>query len=282
MMLKTIALLALALLASPAAADMVENTVEYQLPDGTTAKGVAIYDDDRDGDGGARPGVLVIPEWWGVTDYPKQRARELARQGYVTFVADMYGEGRTTQDPQQAQQWSSAANQAGLAKRAKPALEQLKQLDGVDTDKLAAIGFCFGGSTVVNMAGSEYASDLKAVVSFHGTLNADAAPKGDSYNGPAMLILHGGADPMVKPDAFAGFVQKSLEAGVPLTAVNFPGAVHAFSNPDATEMARKNPSMKGAIAYDEHAARTSIEIMNEYFEMVLGFDDVDYELEVVE
>lgn len=271
-MLKTLALLAIALFTTPAAAEMVEKTIEYDLPGGTTAKGVAIYDDDLDGD---RPGVLVIPEWWGLTEYPKMRARELAEQGYITFVADMYGEGRTTQDPQQAGQWSGQANQTGLAKLARPALEQLKQLDGVDTDKLAAIGFCFGGSTVVNMAGSDYGDQLQAVVSFHGGLNADAAPQGENYTGPAMLILHGGADPMVKPDAFAGFVQKSIEAGVPITVVNFPGAVHAFSNPDATELAEQNPALKGALAYDEQAARTSIAIMNQFFEMVLGFDADD-------
>ena len=278
-MLKTLALpcAILALSAVPAFADVVEKTVEYDLPNGETAKGVAIYDEDMIDDADDLPGVLVIPEWWGLTEYPKMRARELAEQGYITFVADMYGDGKTTEDPSQAGQWSGQAGQFGLDKLAKPALEQLKNLKGVDDERLAAIGFCFGGSTVVAMAGGEGADELKAVVSFHGGLAAEAAPKGESYEGPAMLILHGGADPMDTPEAFGGFVQNSLKAGVPLTVVSFPGALHAFSNPDADDLAEANPQMQGVIAYDEQAAEASIEIMGDFFEMVLDYDDDHYE-----
>ena len=257
----------------PAAAEIVEETVEYALPDGTAAMGVAIYDDERDREGGGRPGVLVIPEWWGLTDYPKMRARELAEQGYVTFVADMYGEGQTTDDPQQAGQWAGAANEAGLAELAKPALEELAKLPGVDADNLAAIGFCFGGNTVVHMAKSDYGSRLKAVVSFHGGLAPEAAPEVEGYDGPAMLILHGGADPMDTPEQFGGFVQRCIAAGVPVSTVSFPGALHAFSNPAADALAEKNPSMQGAIAYDEQAAEISLEVMEEFFEMVFDYDD---------
>ena len=265
-------LAALLLLAAPAAADVVEEAVEYALPDGQTAQGVAFHDDDLDGD---RPGVLVIPEWWGLTDYPKMRARQLAEMGYVALVADMYGDGTTTDDPQKAGELSGKARQTGLAALAEPALEQLKQIDGVDADKLAAIGFCFGGSTVVDMATSDYGPDLAAVVSFHGGLGPDAAPQGDAYDGPAMLVLHGGSDPMVKPEPFAEFVKQCITAGVPLTVVNFPGAVHAFSNPDADAKAQANPQLQGAIAYDERAAETSIEVMEEFLEMTLEFDPED-------
>ena len=256
---------AVALLAASAGAEVVKKTVEYKLPDGTAAKGVAVYDD---ADASKKPGVLVIPEWWGLTDYPQMRAEQLAKMGYVAFVADMYGEGKTTQDPKQAQQMAGKAGQAGLAKLAKPALEQLKKMDGVDADKLAAIGFCFGGSTVVAMAGSDYGSELSAVASFHGGLGAQSAPTG-KYAGPPMLILHGGSDPLVKPADFAQFVLKSIEAGVPLTVTSFPGALHAFSNPDATMMAEKT-GMQGMIAYDEAAAKQAWSIMDEFFEATMG------------
>ena len=257
---------AVALIAASAGAEVVKKAVNYKLPDGTAAKGVAVYDDADDM--GKRPGVLVIPEWWGLTDYPQMRAEQLAKMGYVAFVADMYGEGKTTQDAKEAQQMAGKAGQAGLAKLAKPALEELKKIPVVDETKLAAIGFCFGGSTVVAMAESDYGKELSAVASFHGGLGAEAAPKG-KYAGPPMLVLHGGSDPLVKPADFAQFVQKSIEAGVPLTLSSFPGALHAFSNPDATMMAEK-ADMKGMIAYDEPAAKQAWSIMDEFFEATMG------------
>ena len=260
------AVAAVALFATSAGAEVVKKAVDYKLPDGTAAKGVAVYDDSSSD---KKPGVLVIPEWWGLTEYPQMRAEQLAEMGYVAFVADMYGDGKTTQDAKQAQEWSGKAGKAGLAKLAKPALEQLKKMEQVDGENLAAIGFCFGGSTVVAMAGSDYGSELKAVASFHGGLGAAAAPKGKDYKGPPMLILHGGSDPLVKPADFAKFVEKSIEAGVPISVTSFPGALHAFSNPDATMMADK-AGMKGMIAYDETAAKTSWSIMSSFFQQTLG------------
>lgn len=259
----SIVALAIALLAGQASAEIVKESIEYELPDGTTAKGVAFYDDAADG---KRPGVLVIPEWWGLTEYPLMRAEQLAKMGYVAFVADMYGQGRTTDDPEEAGQWAGKAQQAGLAKLAKPALAQLKSMEQVDGEKLAAIGFCFGGSTVVNMAGSDYGNELKAVVSFHGTLSEDSAPQKE-YDGPAMLILHGGADPMVPPEAIGGFVRVCIEKSVPISVTSFPGAVHAFSNPDADRHETEG------IAYDKQAARVSWSIMDEFLEMVLDQED---------
>ncbi len=134
---------------------------------------------------------------------------------------------------------------------------------------MVAIGFCFGGSTVVAMAQSEYADLLDGVVSFHGGLSKDSAPQGD-YDGPPMLILHGGADPMVQPAAFAGFVQQALMAGVPLSLISFPDAVHAFTNPGADAKADEYPQLKGAIAYDELATDISFEVMEDFLEMTVG------------
>ena len=249
-----------------AKADVTEREVDYTLADGTPATGWLYHNDDFDGD---QPGVLVIPEWWGLTDYPKMRAKQLAEEGYVAFVADMYGRGQTTDDPSQASEWSTKANETGLAELAKPALEQLKQAEGVDAGNLAAIGFCFGGSTVVDMAKSDYAGDLKGVVSFHGGLSVDAAPgERSQYSGPAMLILHGSADPFVPNDRFGEFVQRCIDTGVALTVATFPGAKHAFSNPDATAMAEKT-GMNG-IGYDEDAEKASVEMMFDFLELQVG------------
>lgn len=254
--------LVIALLAGSARAEITKNTVEYDLPDGTTAHGVAIYDDQIEG---KRPGVLVIPEWWGLTEYPQERAEQLAEMGYVAFVADMYGEGKTTENPEEAQRLSGKAQQAGLAELAQPALDQLADMEQVDGEKLAAIGFCFGGGTVIKMAGSDYASRLKAVVSFHGTVSEDLAPEGN-YTGPPMMILHGGEDPMVKPEALSGFVQKCVENDVPISVTSFPGAVHAFTNPDAD-----SKGLDG-VAYDESAAKLSWRVMRDFLGVVLDHD----------
>ncbi|MEL7237710.1 MAG: dienelactone hydrolase family protein, partial [Planctomycetota bacterium] len=118
----SVALLALALSPATVQADLVEEEVKYLLADGTPALGFLVYDDDFDGD---RPGVLVIPEWWGLNDYPKMRARELAEEGAIAFVADMYGNGTTTREPAEANKLSKKAGETGLAVLAKPALDQL-------------------------------------------------------------------------------------------------------------------------------------------------------------
>ena len=240
------------------ASDITEAPTEYKLPDGTTAKGfVAMPAGASDA-----PAVLVIPEWWGLTEYPKTRARELARHGYVALVADMYGDGKTADTPDAAKSLAGKSNGTGLAKLAAPALQQLKSMKQVDGGKVAAIGFCFGGSTVADMVKS--GADLQAAVSFHGGLGPDAAPaKGATIKTP-FLVCHGGADPMVPPGQFAQFVQKSIEAGVPLTVVSFPGAVHAFTNPAADEK-----GMDG-VKYDKEAAERSMAIMYQFFAMTIG------------
>ena len=240
------------------ASGVVEAPVQYKLPDGTTAKGFVAMPADAV----SRPGVLVIPEWWGLTEYPKTRARELARHGYVAFVADMYGDGETADTPDKAKELSGRATKAGLAERAAPALERLRSMGPVDGRKVAAIGFCFGGSTVADMV--KNGADLKAAVSFHGGLGPDSAPtKGAEIKTP-FLVCHGGDDPMVPPAQFAQFVQKSIEAGVPLTVVSFPGAVHAFTNPDAD-----SHGMDG-VKYDKVAAERSMAIMYQFFAMTTG------------
>ena len=243
--------------ALPAWAGIVREDVEYDLPGGETARGVMVYDDTLD-EMQPRPGVLVVPEWWGLTEYPITRAEELAEKGYIAFVADMYGGRETTDDPQQAGQLAGEAKQAGLAELAGAGLEQLRDSDLV-SDKVFAIGFCFGGSTVAELV--KTGADIDGAVSFHGGLSGDAAPTEEGEY-PPLLVAHGGADPMVPSGGMAEFVRKSIDAGVPLTLVNFPGAVHAFTNPDADE---KN--MDG-VAYDERAANLSMQIMFAFFDIL--------------
>lgn len=233
--------------------------IEYKLPTGETARGMAVYDEKAQG---KRAGVLVIPEWWGLNDYPQARARQLAEMGYVAFVADMYGQRRTTRDAKQAQQLAGKAYQFGLAKLAAPALEQLKKLPQVDSARVAAIGFCFGGSTVVDMI--KDGLEFQAAVSFHGGLGPDSAPARGAPIQTPLLVLHGGDDPMVPADQFSQFVQKCIEAGMPISVVSFPGAVHAFSNPDADR-----GGIEG-VKYDKQAAEASWTIMQHFLCMSLG------------
>ena len=249
--------------AAPAGAAAEEKTVEYQLPDGTPAKGYLVMPEkpaDNSADAKS-PAVLVIPEWWGLTEYPKMRARELAAHGYVAFVADMYGNGQTTDSPDKAKELSGKAHKEGLAKLAAPALAKLKSVPGVDGSKVAAIGFCFGGSTVADLV--KTGADIQAAASFHGGLGPDLAAAAGSNPKTPFLVCHGGADPMVKPAQFGQFVQKEIEAGVPLTVVSFPGVKHAFTNPKADSY-----HMDG-IKYDEAAAKTSFKIMYDFFDMTL-------------
>lgn len=233
--------------------------IEYKLPNGESARGLAVFDDAA---GGKRPGVLVIPEWWGLNEYPQMRARQLAEMGYVAFVADMYGRREITRDAGEAQALATKAYQFGLAKLARPALDELKKLPQVDGSRTAAIGFCFGGSTVADMIKSGL--EFRAGVSFHGGLGPDAAPAQGSAAKTAMLVLHGGADPMVPPAQVGGYVQKCIEAGVPISMVNFPQAVHAFSNPDA-DRARID-----GVKYDQPAAEASWTIMGHFLKRALG------------
>ena len=153
------------LLAGNAPAALKTEVVKYKVGD-VECQGFLAYDDQ----GGKRPGILVAPEWWGLTDYAKHRAEQLAGLGYVAFAMDPYGDGQTTDDPKEAGKLAGGLKKdlPTLCERAKAALELLSKQDMVDPDKLVAIGYCFGGTTVLELARS--GADLKGVVSFHGGL----------------------------------------------------------------------------------------------------------------
>ena len=239
-------------------------TVNYKAGE-TALQGYLAYDDAA---GGKRPGVLVFPEWWGLNDYPKQRARQLAEMGYVALAADMYGNGLAATDPTEAGKlagqfrgaWETGGR-ALLRQRAQAALATLAQDPRVDPARLGAIGYCFGGTCVLELAYS--APNLTAAVTFHGGLTAP-----DPADFPQIkahfLILHGADDPTVTAEQIAATQKGLREAQADWEMIYYGGAVHGFSNPanDASPDHTK-------VAYNAEAARRSWETMGEFFKEIL-------------
>lgn len=233
--MKKILLLGLCLFGvASAQAGVVTEEVSYQ-GDGITMKGYVAYDDSIKG---KRPGVLVVHEWWGHNDYARKRARMLAKMGYTALAVDMYGDGKTADHPKQAGAFSGAvkANMAGATQRFDAARKTLVAHKTVDGARLAAIGYCFGGGIVLEMA--RRGQDLKGVASFHGSLGTQAPAKVDQVKAK-VLVMNGAADPFVKPESIDAFHQEMKAAGVDYKFINYPGAVHAFTNPAATANGEK-------------------------------------------
>ncbi|MGB5835372.1 MAG: dienelactone hydrolase family protein [Thiohalocapsa sp.] len=209
-------------------AEIQTETIEYK--DGETSlKGHLVYDDSIEG---KRPGVMVVHEWWGLNDYAKKRTEMLAELGYVAFAADMYGDDKVTDHAPDAKGWMQqiTGNVDAWQARALSGLEILKGSELVDDDKLAAIGYCFGGATVMQMA---YAgADLDGVVSFHGSL--PAAPD-DADIKAKVLAAHGYADGFVPAEQVDAFEKSLAAAGADWQLAVYSDARHAFTNPNAGE-----------------------------------------------
>ncbi len=210
----------------------------------------------------SRPGILIIHEWWGRNAYAQQRARELAARGYVAFAADVYGDAQTTTDAQQASQWAGRFynNRELFRARLTAGLEQLRQQPNVDASRLAAIGYCFGGNAVIELALS--GADLAGVVSFHGGLSGF----GPAANNPPaeLLILNGAIDPLVSAEDRQKLQQTLDNANAKWTMVEFSGAKHSFTNPKADEAGMD------AVAYDARADARSWAYMQTFFEKLFG------------
>ena len=240
-------------------ARVVAKPIDY-AHDGQKLQGYLVWDDAKPT---PRPGVLVVHEWWGLNDYTKSRARQLAEMGYIVFAADMFGAGKVTRDPKQAQAWSTeATSKPGLlASRSKAGLEILRNQQGVDGKHLAAIGFCFGGTTVLQLAYS--GEPLNGVVTFHGGLVVPNDDQAKAIKTP-ILVLHGAEDTFIKPEDVAG-LQKALDkAKVDWYMVTYANAVHAFTNPQADSF--KIPG----IGYNKKAAERSWDEMGRFFQTQLG------------
>src|ERR1039457_2147637 len=234
-------------------AKLVTGPVEYKQGD-ATLEGYLAYDDAITG---ARPGVLVVHQWLGLTDYEKHRAEQLASLGYVAFCADIYGKGvrpqNTTDAGTEATKYKS--DQALLRARVNAGLEVLKKNKLVDTTRVAAIGYCFGGTTVLELARS--GADIAGVVSFHGGLDT---PTRDAKNIKCKVLLcHGADDPYVPAADVAALQDELRSAKVDWQMIYYSGAVHSFTRPDAG-----SDNSKGA-AYNEHADKRSWEAMKEFF-----------------
>lgn len=207
-----------------------------------------------------RPAVLVIPEWWGMTEYPKTRARQLASLGYVALVADMYGNGLALDSPALA---NSAAtpfytNPILGSTRFMAALNKLKTYPQVDTTKIAAIGYCFGGSMVLNAA--KMGAPVNGVVSFHGDLRG--APADKNLLKAKILVCHGAADTFVPQEQVDAFKKQMDSIGADYTFKAYPDAVHAFTNPAATALGQRfNMNIK----YNAAADSASWKDMQDFF-----------------
>jgi len=248
-------LLAVLVMLSPLAqGELVTKTVDYEH-DGKAMKGYLAYDPAM---AGSRPGVLVIHEWWGLNDYARRRTEELAEMGYVAFAADMYGGGVTTKDPDEAGRLAGQVKGTPLmAERARKGLAMLRDQAGVDPARVAAIGFCFGGTAVLELAYS--GADVNGVAAFHAGLTR---PEPDAHEDIAasILVLHGSEDPMNPPEKVMAFRRSLDEAGADWQMVTYGGAVHSFTNPEADEV-----GMDG-VAYDAEAARRSWKHMQLFFD----------------
>jgi dienelactone hydrolase len=246
---------ALALWAGPVMGAIQMKPVEYK--DGATiCRGWVAYDDSTSD---KRPGVLVVPEWWGVTEYPKTRAADLAKLGYVAFVADIYGEGKTTKDPKEAGALAGQfyKDRKLMNRRAMAALEELKKQPQVDGTKLAAIGYCFGGTVALEMARA--GTPIAGVVSFHGGLETPSPAKAGQIKAK-ILVCGGGDDAFVPDKQVEAFKQEMRDAQANWELIEFGGAHHAFTNPKADQFGIPN------IKYNEQADHRSWGAMRAFFE----------------
>ncbi|HEU4384933.1 MAG TPA: dienelactone hydrolase family protein [Anaeromyxobacteraceae bacterium] len=220
--------------AAPAAAKVVGAPVEYSAA-GVTLKGYYAYDDAASG---KRPGVLVVHEWWGLNDYIRKRARMLAELGYAALAVDLYGDGKTADHPQDAGKFAGETTKnfevaKGRFQAGQDFLARQPQVDGT---RVAAIGYCFGGGVVLNMA--RQGADLRGVASFHGSL-APAKPAQPGSVKAKVVVFNGADDKWVSAEAIEAFKKEMTEAKADFRFENLPGAVHAFTNPAATENGKK-------------------------------------------
>ena len=209
-------------------AKVITQAVEYKHGD-TPLIGYLAYDDAATG---KRPGVLVVHEWWGLNDYAKKRTEMLAEMGYVAFAVDMYGKGVTAQNREEAQGLCTpvASDTALTRDRVRAGLDVLLKNDRVDTKRIAAIGYCFGGSTVLQLAYS--GADIAGVVSFHGGIQPPG--EADLKNIKArILICHGADDPMIPSDQLQAVQEGLRKAGADWQLISYGRTVHSFTNPGA-------------------------------------------------
>ena len=217
---------------------------------GTTLKGYIAYDDALKG---KRPGILVVHEWWGHNEYARKRARMLAEHGYTALAVDMYGDGKQAHHPDDAGKFASEVSKNAVLAKARfdAAFELIKKEESVDAGNIAAIGYCFGGTVALNMA--RIGEPLKAVLSFHGGLGTEHPAEPGKVQA-RIASFTGEDDPMIPATQVAAFRQEMDKAGVTSKVVTYPGAQHAFTNPDADKYGKE---FKLPLAYNAAADKAS-------------------------
>ncbi len=255
------AVLLLVLWVGQAPAEVRTRLVEYRHGE-AVLEGYLAYDDAASG---RRPGVLVVHEWKGLGPYEKRRSRQLAGLGYVAFALDIYGKGLRAKNREEARALSSTYRKDRQLMRARAAkgLEVLRSDERTDPRRVAAIGYCFGGTTVLELARS--GAPVAGVVSFHGGLATPTPEDAKNIRG-RVLVLHGADDPSVSAEDVAAFQAEMRQAGVDWQMVFYGGVVHSFTNPASGD----DPS-RGA-AYNAAADRRSWEAMKQFFAELFSSD----------
>lgn len=212
---------------------------------------------------GKQPGVLVVHEWWGHNQHARNQAIRLAKAGYVGLALDMYGKGKVTTHPEEAQAFMLEAMKEPELMKARfgVALDVLKKDPHVDPERIAAIGYCFGGAVALTMARSGV--DLDAVVTFHGALGTQSPAQAGQVKA-RVLVCNGADDPMVGPDQVEAFKKEMTAAGAKFDVLSLAGAKHSFTNPDADKVGMP------ALAYNAGADQQSWEAMLKLFREVFG------------
>jgi len=262
-MKKLLMLISLAgLLGAAVAQAAVQGKEVSYKSNGTILKGYIAYDDAIKG---KRPGVLVVHEWWGHNEYARKRARMLAELGYVALAVDMYGDGKIANHPDDANKYSSevSKNMPMAKKRFDAAIKLLKKQKNVDSKKIAAFGYCFGGSIVLNMA--RMGENLKGVASFHGALGTNIKEKPGKIKA-RIVSFTGDDDPMIGADKVAAFKKEMDAAKANYRVVTYPGTKHSFTNPDADDLGKKfNLPLAYNAAADKDSWKQATEFLHEVF-----------------
>jgi len=257
--MKTLFLLLTFLMAAPTWAAIQKQDVDYKSADGTALRGFVAVDDTGSA---KKPAVIVVPDWMGLGDFPKAKAEELAKMGYVAFAVDMYG--KLPKDAKEAGAMAGAlkgGDRKALRQRIEAAYEQVKKMKNVDPAKIVVMGYCFGGTVALELARS--GAKLAGAATFHGGLSATNPGDAKKIKEP-LLIMHGGDDPHVPPAEVAAFKKEMKDANVTFTFITYPGAVHAFAIPTAGN------DVKSGAAYNAAADKGSWQAFTGFLKHVTG------------
>jgi dienelactone hydrolase len=245
---------------SVAQAEIHSEVVSYKI-DGQPFQGYLSYDDAIQG---KRPGVLVVHEWWGHNAYARKRADMLAKLGYTAFALDMYGAGKLAAHPDDAQKFMQAAmaDMKVVEKRFNQAKQLLQKHSTVDSNKIAAIGYCFGGGTILHMASQ--GADLSGVVSFHGSLKVKKPAQAGAIKAK-ILVFNGADDPFITSEQIIAFKKAMQSAGAKLEFVSYPGVKHSFTNPEADDYGKR---FNIPLVYNADADKDSWQRMQVFFQEI--------------